>query len=426
MDYPAARAALDRLPRFEVKPGLDRVAQLLEGLGHPERAYPAIHVTGTNGKGSAVAMLDAILRAASYRVGRFTSPDVVDFRDRIAIDGKWLTEPEWAAGVERMAETIEAMDDPPAQFEAITALALDAFARTKIDVALVEVGLGGRFDATNVVRPILSILTNVALDHTGLLGDSVEAIAWEKVGIAKPNVPLLVGPLKTGALKVAEAECAKVGASLARSEDVGLRLEFEREEFSRYRVDAADLPPSVDLPLLGGYQRENLRIVLRAIQLLREAGLVLSSDAVAEGLGAVSWPGRFEIVRRSPTIILEGAHNVAGAQALAADVERRFPVAERRGLVFGALADKDVAGMLRVLAPHFARLVLTQSSSPRALPVEDLAQLAEELRAPFACYDSVRKAVAEGVARANPKDVWVIAGSLTVVGAARRILEDGQ
>jgi len=423
MNYPEARAVLDRLPRFEVKPGLERVGHLLDLLGHPEGAFPAIHVGGTNGKGSVVAMLDAVLRRAGYRVGRFTSPELTDFRDRIAIDGEWLSESEWAAGVERMEAAIDSAVDRPAQFEAITALAFDAFSHHEVDLAVVEVGLGGRFDATNMIRPILAILTNVELDHTGILGKTIEKIAREKVGISKRGVPFLVGPVPEAALSIAEKECADIGADLVRSDGLEVSRVSETDAASRYRIEASDLPNSIDLPLLGGYQCENLQIVLRAIQLLRERGLDVPSIAVEEGLAAVSWPGRFEIVRRDPTVILEGAHNVAGAEALASDIERCEPDRMRRHLLFGALADKDVTGMLDALAPSFADIVLTQSSSPRAISVEDLARIADELRIPFTCYDCVEDALIGCLPGSEPDDVWAVAGSLTVVAETRRFLE---
>jgi len=424
MDYASARAVLDRLPTLEVKPGLDRVGRLLDGLGHPERAYPAVHVAGTNGKGSVVAMLDAVLRCAGRSVGRFTSPQVVDFRDRVVVDGAWLSEDEWAAGVERLAPLLASMEDRPAQFEAITALTLDAFARHAVDVAVVEVGLGGRFDATNLVRPILTILTNVDLDHTALLGDSVEAIAWEKVGIAKAGVPLLVGPLVKGPLAIARRECEAVGAEFVLCDGVSLERVSEIDGVCRYRVGGDGLPEAIDLPLLGGYQAGNLRMVLRAVQLLRDWGVDLPSRAVEDGLRTVSWPGRFEIVRTAPTVILEGAHNVAGATALAADIAHRVPDPAGSVLVFAALADKDVSGMLRALAPHFGRVILTRSASPRALSVDRLAAIARALGIPFTCYDSVEGVLADALGEGAPEDVWVVAGSLTVVAEARRWLEE--
>lgn len=424
MDFAAARAILDRLPRFEVKPGLERVTALLEGLGHPERDVPAVHVAGTNGKGSVVAMLDAILRCAGYSVGRYTSPDVVDFRDRITVDGRWLSEDDWAAGVERLVPILETMDEEPAQFEAITALAFDAIARAAVDVSVVEVGLGGRFDATNVVRPLLSILTNVALDHTAILGDSIERIAWEKAGIAKRGVPLLIGPLVDEALHVVRAEARSAGAELVGSAAIDVEFESQDEAVSRYRV-AGRRPARLELALLGSYQLENLRIALAAVDLLRERGYEVPTSAVAEGLRTVSWPGRFEIVRRSPTVILDGAHNEAGARALAADIERTVPDRARRHLLFGAFADKDVVGMLRVLVPLVSRVALAPPASPRALPRTGLERLADAFDVPRACYDSVGAALDSELRRASSHDVWFVAGSLSVVAEARRFLEGG-
>ncbi len=426
MDYREARAVLDRLPRFEVKPGLERVGRLLDALGHPERAYPSIHVAGTNGKGSVVAMLDAVLRSAGFRVGRFTSPEVVDFRDRITIDGRWLSEAEWALGVERMAPALDEAEDTPAQFEAITALALDAFARHGVDVAAVEVGLGGRFDATNLVEPILTILTNVSLDHASILGDRLDRIAWEKAGIGKSGVVLLTGDLSPEIETIVAAASSETGASLVDAANVDVSLVSETGGLATYRVGATGLAERIDLSLLGGYQRENLRIVLRAVQLLRDRGLDLPSAAVAQGLRSVSWPGRFEVVRRSPEVILDGAHNVAGAAALAAEIERRVPQRSRRHLVLGILADKDVAGIAGTLVPRFVDVALTRSASPRALPVEELARQLDGLSVPVTCYDAVAEALAASLATAREDDVWVVAGSLTVVAEARRFLEGGE
>jgi dihydrofolate synthase/folylpolyglutamate synthase len=423
MDYAAARVALERLPRFEVKPGLERIGHLLEALGHPERAYPAIHVAGTNGKGSVVAMLDAILRSAGYRVGRFTSPEVLDFRDRIAVDGEWLNEAAWASGVERLLPVMEGMSDCPAQFEAVTALALDAFDRAGVDVAVVEVGLGGRFDATNLVRPILSILTNVAFDHTAILGAEIERIAWEKAGIAREGVPMVTGSLTEVVRRIVEGECADVGAEVHDATGIPMTSEGTEEGRALYRVERPGLPDRVELALLGGYQRENLAIALRSVEILCEQGMTLSSEAILDGLCSVSWPGRFEVVRRLPTVILEGAHNVAGAEALAWDVERFVPDRRRRRLLFGAFADKDVAGMLAALGPAFPHLALTASANPRALPVDALAALADELRLPHACYDSVASALGSELDSGTPEDVWFVAGSLSVVAEARRWLE---
>ncbi|MEW5825657.1 MAG: folylpolyglutamate synthase/dihydrofolate synthase family protein [Candidatus Bipolaricaulota bacterium] len=422
MDYGEARALLDGLPRFLVKPGLSRVQRLLESLGSPERAFPAVHVTGTNGKGSVVAMLESILRAAGYRVGRYTSPDVEDFRDRITVQGRWISEEEFASLAEDLERPILSAADAPSQFEAITALGFGFFQRQSVDVAVVEVGLGGRFDATNVVRPELCVVTRVALDHTDLLGTTTAAIAWEKAGIAKRGIPLLLGAADAAVSRVVESVCAETAAPLRRVERVRCTARSAGSAGVAYGVAGADLPALVLLPLAGAYQRENLEIALEGVLLLRERGWTLTNDAVSAGLAAVRWPGRFEILRERPTIILDGAHNVDGAKALRRAVVAHEPRRARRILVLGVLKDKDAEGIVRVLGPHFAHLVLTASASPRALPPGELRAVVRRTGIDGVCYDPVDRAVSYAVQHARPTDTVVVAGSLTVVAEARRAM----
>ncbi len=422
MDYAEARALLDRLPRLLVKPGLSRVRRLLDTLGNPERAFPAVHVAGTNGKGSVVAMLDSILCAAGYRTGRYTSPEVEDFRDRICVDGVWISEADLALRTAQLAEGLFADSDVPSQFEAITAIAFEHFRGAQVDVAVVEVGLGGRFDATNVVSPVLSILTNVTLDHTAILGDTAEKIAWEKAGIAKLGVPLLAGRLSEGVAAVVRAECAAVGALLDSADGVSVTRGHSDLDRVEYAIEGDGLPGRIELGLLGGYQLENVRLVLRAVQLLRTSGIAIPSDAVQQGLAAARWPGRAEVVLRRPVVILEGAHNPAGAEELARDAVRWAPDRRHRWLVLGILADKDVDGVVGTLVPLFSHVAVCRSESPRALAVDDLARRVRQHAMEPSCYDSVARAVRDVVARAGAEDVVVVTGSLTVVAEARREL----
>ncbi len=420
MEYAAARQLLDRLPRFEVKPGLTRIGRLLDLLGHPEQAFPAVHVTGTNGKGSVVAMLASVLRAAGFRVGRYTSPDLVDFRDRICVDEEWIPAPALADLVLRIAPAFDDAD-PPTQFEALTAMAFAWFRAAGVDVAVVEVGLGGRYDATNVVRPALCILTNVALDHTALLGPTEEAIAWEKAGIAKAGVPMLVGPLSPSVAAVVRRTCDAVGAPL-REPMATVRAIGRAGGFATYTVEGDDLPREVQIPLLAPYQLGNLRLVLDATLRLRAAGYSIPQNAVRDGLSRTSWPGRWEVVRAAPTVILDGAHNPAAA-AVAADAFRAWePCRARRLLLIGILAGKDATGIVRCLAPLAAAVGVTRSDSPRALAVEELAQLAREHAEHLIRYDSVEEGLRDLVRRADPKDTLLVTGSLTVVAEARRSL----
>jgi dihydrofolate synthase/folylpolyglutamate synthase len=423
MEYAESRRLLDRLPKFEVKPGLARIERLLDRLGHPERSFPAIHVTGTNGKGSVVAMLVSVLQSAGYRVGRYTSPDVVDFRDRICVRGEWIPEVAFAEIAARLAPGF-AHTDVPSQFEALTAIAFEHFRISNVDVAVVEVGLGGRYDATNVVHPILSVLTNVSLDHTALLGPTEEAIAWEKAGIAKDGVPMLAGQLSARVEAVVRGECAAVGAPLRRA-GVAVRHLGRSGTLASYAVDGADFPHKVRIPLLAPYQIENLRLVLAAVDCLRDAGYAIPREAVLDGLARVSWPGRWEVVRKAPCVILDGAHNPAAAIVVATAIVDWEPNRERRRLLLGVLRDKDAARIVETLIPHFAAIGVAASASPRALEVSALGDLVDRHEVRCIRYDSVEEGVRDQVRRADPKDTILLTGSLTVVAEARRALGGG-
>ena len=422
MDYAEARRALQGLPSLKVKPGLERVLRLLEHLEHPERSFPAIHIAGTNGKGSVAAMLSSVLSRAGHRVGRFTSPDLIDFRDRISVNNEWISEEEFAAQVERISPLLTDTTDRPTLYEVLTAVALSHFAAHSVDLAVVEVGLGGRYDSTNVVRPILTILTTVDLDHTDLLGDTIGKIAWEKAGIAKEGVPFLIGNLPPEAKRVVLEECEEVGAPLSSVTDITLRNTLRNLEYAAYKVIATSLPESVKIPLVASYQQENLRLVLKAVIELQRSGLAIPNSAIISGLAATSWPGRFEVVGRDPLIVLDGAHNPHAIRALAGEVKSLFPQRDKRHLLFGVLADKDYASMADTLFPLFSHVTLTRSASPRALDPDVLAGLAKKLSGDHSVTGSVAEGLSFARAGLGRDDALLIAGSLTVVREARALL----
>ena len=425
MNYVEVRSLLDRLPSLEVKPGLERIRRLLNHLGHPETTFPSIHITGTNGKGSVAAMLSSILHEAGYRTGCYTSPDVVDFRDRIRVDEDWISEEAFASVAEKLLPVLDKTEDPPTLFEALTAIAFEYFPASKVDIAVVEVGLGGRFDATNVLQPVLTILTNVERDHLALLGNSLERIAWEKAGIAKPGVPFLLGDLPAAVRALVDAECRRAKARIVAGELPTVEREDFNWEEATYRVhNGKRLPDRVRLPLLGGYQAENLHLVLGAAGILREAGWEIPSDAIVHGLEKVEWPGRFEVVQRAPTVVLDGAHNPAGARALGDDIVRFVPEACRRHLLCGMLADKEVEAIGRILFPLFEQITLTRSESPRAASVERLTQIASALGVPSRGAASVKEALQIVLKKLVPRDTLFVAGSLTVVREARPLLKE--
>jgi dihydrofolate synthase / folylpolyglutamate synthase len=407
-----AIAYLKQLPHTEVKPGLERIQALLERVGNPHERLQAVHIGGTNGKGSVAVMIASVLQRAGYRVGLYTSPHLISYCERIQINGAPIAEDEFAHIADELMPIADAMADKPTQFEFMTALAFLYFLRQKIDIAVIEVGLGGRFDATNVITPMVSVLTNVELDHTDLLGETLEQIAWEKAGIAKRGVPLVTGERKPNALEVIARECAAVGAPLIPARQRARRTDFtwEYQEFEVWGEG------KVRMKLLGGYQRENLNVALEALEVLRQS-LKIPHEALVRGLEQASWPGRFEVVQREPYIILDGAHNPHAARALREDVRRyreRYAL-HKSALLFGVLRDKAYQTMAEILFPDFDEIVLVKPDSPRALEPRALLSWAPAAK--------ICDTISEGldVARASGAELICVTGSLYVIGAAKRL-----
>jgi dihydrofolate synthase/folylpolyglutamate synthase len=407
-----AIAYLKQLPHTEVKPGLERIQALLERVGNPHERLQAVHIGGTNGKGSVAVMIASVLQRAGYRVGLYTSPHLISYCERIQINGAPIAEDEFAHIADELMPIADAMADKPTQFEFMTALAFLYFLRQKIDIAVIEVGLGGRFDATNVITPMVGVLTNVELDHTDLLGETLEQIAWEKAGIAKRGVPLVTGERKPNALEVIARECAAVGAPLIPARQRARRTDFtwEYQEFEVWGEG------KVRMKLLGGYQRENLNVALEALEVLRQS-LEIPHEALVRGLEQASWPGRFEVVQREPYIILDGAHNPHAARALREDVRRyreRYAL-HKSALLFGVLRDKAYQTMAEILFPDFDEIVLVKPDSPRALEPSALLSWAPAAK--------ICDTISEGldVARASGAELICVTGSLYVIGAAKRL-----
>ena len=415
MTYAEAVARLLALRGGEhagMRPGLERIETLLEALGNPERRYMLVQVAGTNGKGSVAAMLAAILKADGRRVGLYTSPHLVSFRERIRVDGEAIAEDDVADGFDAIATLVARLD--ATMFEASTALALDHFAREAVDVAVLEVGLGGRLDATTVGTPAVTAIARIDLDHQEVLGPILAAIAAEKAAIIRSGV----------AVSAAQApEAADV--LLARAAAVGVPLLMEGRELS-VRVRARDLEAqTIDaagpgwrleglrLPLLGVYQPSNALVALAAARTLG-----VRDAACREGLARARWPGRFEVLRaRDRIVVLDGAHNPAGAAALAASLTEWFGTTPLT-LVFGALRDKDAPGMLAALAPRARRLIFTASSSPRAARPEALRDAAPH-GAAVELADSAPEALALA-AREPRTPILCVAGSLSLLGDVLR------
>lgn len=400
-----------------MRPGLDRIHTLLEALGHPERRYALVQVGGTNGKGSISAMLAAILKAAGRRVGLYTSPHLVSFRERIRVNGEAIPEDAVVDGVEAVATLAARLDC--SVFEATTAMALDHFAREEIDVAVLEVGLGGRLDATTVGEPMVTVISAIDLDHQAYLGSTLADIAGEKAAIIRSGVAISAAQLPEAAA-VIEARAARAGVPLLTA-GRDLHVTVERRSLGGQQITCAGPDftlPGLDLGLLGTFQPGN---ALLAVTAARHLGAF--ETAIRAGLRVAQWPGRFQVVGQGPWLVLDGAHNPGGARALADSLVAYFG-GEPMTFVLGISEDKDARAMLRVLAPLARRLVLTAASSHRAAAPAALAAALPPGTVPHEIAASPAEALA--LAARDPRHpIRCVAGSLFLVGDVLRHLAGG-
>lgn len=403
------------------KPGLDRIDALCEALGNPQDGLKFIHVAGTNGKGSFCAMTASMLQAAGYRTGLFTSPYIVDFNERMQIDGENISNEELIELVEIVRPIADAMADRPTEFELITALAFLYFARHNCDVVVLECGLGGRLDATNVITtPVLSVITGIALDHTAILGDTIEQIAAEKAGIIKDGVSLLwCGNDATAEAVIrARAEQQNAPVHTVLREDLTVKemtLAGTVLDFGHYH--------DLTLPLLGSYQPHNAANALSAIDLLPALGFTVREEAVRRGLAAVRWPARFEIIGRDPLIIADGGHNPEGIDGAIASIRAYF--GDRKvGIVTGVMADKDVAYMTDRISEVASAVFCLTPDNPRALPAAEYASLYQARGISAKAFPTVRNALSAAVTWAKETGRPLVSlGSLYMYGEIRQALK---
>ncbi len=407
------------------KRGLQRTAALLDRLGRPQERYGILHVAGSKGKGSTCAFAASILRSAGYRVGRATSPHLHTFRERVAVDDEPVDEPTFAALTRRALRAAEALErDTPeleevTAFELTTAMALDHMATAGCDLAVVEVGLGGTLDATNVVMPLVAAIAALDLEHTAVLGETLPEIAANKAGIIKPGRPVAVSPLPAEALAVVERVARQQGSPVIG----GGTAWWVDGTWHRF---AAEGPwgrfEDLQSGLAGDYQMENAGLAIAAVWLLGTTGFPVSEAAVRSGLAATRWPGRFEHLRSGATeVVLDGAHTPASAHALVASLATEYP-GRRAVVVLGAMADKDVEAIARVLAPVTRDIIATAARGPRAAAPSAILQGAEKAGLVAVSRPSVTEALNEAVTVAGPNGLVVVTGSLAVVAEAREAL----
>lgn len=410
MNYAEALEYIHSVNWTFCKPGLERIGELCERLGHPENKLKFIHVAGTNGKGSTSAMLDSVLRAAGYKTGLYTSPYIRVFNERMRVNGKNISDSELASLTEYIKPIADGMEDKPTEFELITALAFEYFARHNCDVVILEAGMGGRLDSTNIINTsVLSIITGIALDHTAFLGDTVEKIAFEKAGIIKPLIPVIFGGTDDSAEAVIRDKADELG-SMFKTVDYSALLVKDMSldgtvfDFGKYQ--------DLKISLLGSYQPRNAAIVVSAVDVLRENRFEISDAALKEGLSSAEWQGRFEILSREPLIIFDGAHNPQGIEAAVESIAFYFR-SQKVALVTGVLRDKDYTYIARKLSTVASAAFTFTPDSPRALDSKEYASVLSSAGISAISCDSVSSALdkAKEYAKANSCPV-ICAGSL--------------
>ena len=416
---------------------LDRMREFLRRLGDPQETIPAVHIAGTKGKGSTAAMTAQILSAAGLRTALFTSPHISAFEERMAVDGVLPEKDHLARLVDEVSGVVADLDKmpglmSPTYFEIATALAWLYFRESRAAIAVLEVGMGGRLDATNVCRPAATVITTISRDHTRHLGSRLEQIAREKAGIVKPQVPVISGvtaePARGVIVEVCRAQSAPL-YELGRDFDCRYepaRIGPEREVSSCARVSIRTSQrtwENLSLPLAGGHQARNLALAVAAIERLQELGWPIGEEAVAAGLTQLRWPGRIEVVGRSPTVVIDAAHNWEAVVALLRTLDESF-TARRRVLVFAATRDKDVTGMLRQLLPKFDSVIVTCfQNNPRHVPVEALVRLVHNLTdRPFHAAADPAAAWKLASRLAGPEDLICITGSFFIAAELREMI----
>ncbi|MBQ3929081.1 MAG: bifunctional folylpolyglutamate synthase/dihydrofolate synthase [Clostridia bacterium] len=429
MTYQQAIDTINSLLTFGIKPGLERITELVQRLGSPDQKLKFVHIAGTNGKGSVSALLANTLTKAGYKTGLFISPYVLEFRERFQIDGQMIPQEELIEAVEKIDPLVQQMKTEGkiiTEFEFVFAIALTWYAKQQCDIVVLETGLGGRFDATNIIRtPLVSVITSISLDHTAILGETYEEIAAEKCGIIKDNAAVVAyGEQKDGVLDVIRqyADQRHSPLYIAPIDSVRqLRSDLNGSDFEFFDDILGTL--RLHIPLIGEHQLKNASTALYTIGVLRKCGLVISNSAIKEGFDTVFFPARLELLRKAPVVLLDGAHNPGGAAALAAAV-RDHLAGKKLTAVTGMLADKDIDTVLSLLIPLFDNVITVKPHNPRALGAENLAEKIQHYGVHAIPIKDDREAYRKALEITDREGAIVIFGSLYLASDMRTVCMD--
>ncbi len=425
MNYEEALEYIHGTLKFGVKLGLKNITVLLDLMGNPHKNLNFVHIAGTNGKGSTAAFISSILKEAGYRVGTFTSPYLERFTERIKVDDSEISESDVARITEFVRGKVNAMIElgynHPTEFEIVTALGMQYFYEKKCDVVVLEVGLGGRFDSTNVIdSSLVSVITAIGYDHMNILGNTLSEIAFEKAGIIKPSGEVVMYPQPREAEEVIEDVCAQRGATLHK-------VDFDSAKIVNWSVDGQvfhyDKLRNLKIALIGRHQVRNAVMAVEACRIISQKGYTISEDAVRRGLEKARWPGRMEILKKEPIFMIDGAHNAQGAGILKEALDEYFPD-RRRIFIFGVLRDKDYMSMIKTVIPGADTVIAVTPDSDRALPASDLAILLEPYCKNIHVSDTIVSAVMKAFRLSSKNDVICAFGSLYYIGKIRSMLRE--
>ncbi|MEH7417109.1 folylpolyglutamate synthase/dihydrofolate synthase family protein [Neobacillus drentensis] len=412
--------------RLGIKPGLTRMEWMMDKLGFPEKKIKAVHVGGTNGKGSTVTFLRSILQAGGYTVGTFTSPYIEQFNERISVNGKPINDEEileLTNVIKPLADELEGTElGGPTEFEVITAMAFYYFANTSnIDIVIFEVGLGGRFDSTNIIQPLASIITNIGLDHTNILGDTYEEIAFEKAGIIKNNTPIFTAVKHPGALHVIEEMAEKKSAPIYRlNQEFQISGQNSLAKGEMFSLKSKSLSfEELEISMIGQHQTENAALAVLAADYVNQTGFQVTEQAIRKGLKDAYWPGRFEILSEKPLVIIDGAHNQEGITSLVHELSSRY--SDRNiHIVFAALRDKKLDEMIAMLDGIADQISFVSFDFPRAAKAEDLYKISSSTNK--LAVDDWQSCLLEKIKRLGSDDILVVTGSLYFISEAKPVL----